>query len=722
VTVDSLLAKLDGVQREGKGWRGLCPAHDDHNPSLSVDVEDGRILLYCHAGCRIEDVVAKLGLTMADLFLDSRSRRKKPPRASEIVAAYEYRDEEGGLLFEVCRTRDKEFPVRRPDGHNGWMWGLGDTRRVLYRLPELLAAPSKRVYIVEGEKDADGLLHSGLLATTNPGGASTDSEKAVKWRPEYNECLCRRDVVILPDNDEAGREHGENVARNLRGIARSVKVLPLPNLPDKGDVSDWLAQGHTPEELEALAAQAPEWAPREGAKRFPLTDLGNAERLVAAHGASLRYHVNVGAWLRWTGAVWAPDDTGEVHRLAAQTVRAMAAEAEALESGAERDALVKHMLKSESAPRLAAAIDLAHWRPGVPVTAAELDRDPWLLNVLNGALDLRTGELRPHDPKDLMTKLAPVVYDPRARCPRWELFLAEVFNDDDLIAYAQRLAGYVLTGDTREQEVFFLVGKGSNGKTVLTETLRAMLGDYAKDTPFSTFLEHRDASTADLASLVGARLVTASEGTATQTFNEALLKRLSGGDVVTCRCLYREFFSYIPTFKILFATNEVPRIQSQTVASKRRVRIVPFRQTFYGPEDGKEPMRDEGLRDKLKAELPGILAWAVQGCLEWQRDGLRPPAVVMRETEALFESMDPLADFLEEECVLHPRAQVETGALYRRYAEWCNEGGRPRAFKTPTWFTRSLTQRDGVDVVRRYEGRFLLGIGLAAGGDELPMA
>ena len=422
--------------------------------------------------------------------------------------------------------------------------------------------------------------------------------------------------------------------------------------------------------------------PRQDAetpRRFALTDLGNAERLVAVHGEGLRYHVNADAWLRWTGRVGEEDNTGEVHRLAAQTVRGMLTEAAEIADPDARAALVKHALRSESASRLAAAVELARWRPGIPVTVESLDADPWALNVLNGTLDLRTGKLRPHDPRDLLTKLAPVAYDPATVCPRWERFLGEVFQGEpDLPRFLQLLAGYSLTGDTREQAVFFLVGKGSNGKSVLVETLRAVLGDYAKDTPFSTFLDKRDTATNDLASLVGARLVTASEGAGTQAFNEGLLKRLSGGDVVTCRFLHREFFSYTPNFKLLFATNEVPRIASQTYATRRRVRIVPFRQTFYGPDEEREPKRDERLRERLREELPGILAWAVRGCLEWQSAGLFTPAGVAQETTALFETMDPLADFLEEECVLHPRAQVESSALWRGYCAFCDREEPPR--------------------------------------------
>jgi putative DNA primase/helicase len=710
--LERVLARLRSARQRGSKWTALCPAHEDREPSLSITAKNGKVLLHCHAGCPTEDVVAALGLSMADLF-DEERPRSESGQGREIVATYDYTDEAGRLLFEVVRFRPKGFRQRRPDptAEDGWAWNLKGVRRVVYRLPKVLeaAARGQRVYKVEGEKDVHALEVLGLVATTNAEGAG-------KWRKGDGEALRGAHVVILPDSDGPGRKDADHVARSLHGLAAGVKVVNLPGLPEKGDVSDWLAAGHTREELEALADAAPEWSPQQSAGgQFPLTDLGNSERLVAAHGTHLRYHVHRGFWLHWTGKVWAEDDTGEVCRLMDRTVRAIAQEAAAATVLREQEDLFKHALKSESVPRLEAAVSRARWRPGIPVKATELDRDPWALNVLNGTLDLRTGKLRPHDPKELHTKLAPVVYDPTADCSRWLQFLREVFQgDDELLGYSQRLGGYMLSGSAQEQCVNFLVGKGSNGKLVFTETWQSMLGDYAKETPFTTFLERRDTATNDLAALVGARMVTASEGAAHQVFNEALLKQLTGGDPVTCRFLHKEFFTYTPTYKILFATNEVPRIQSQTYAVKRRVRIIPFRQTFYAPEDGKEPRRDESLREKLRAELPGILAWAVQGCLTWRNEGLRPPEVVMKETAALFESMDPLADFLEQECVLHSRALVETGVLWRAYLAHCEREQRPPAFKFSWWFTRSLMQRDGVDLIRRHDGRYLTGVGLRA--------
>ncbi|MHB9023969.1 MAG: phage/plasmid primase, P4 family [Armatimonadota bacterium] len=704
--VDAILSHLDGVKRTGAGWMARCPAHDDKNPSLSITETPDRILLNCHAGCSSENVTRAMGLRMRDLF---RTPKRPEKRQGQIVACYDYHDAGGKLLYQVVRFQPKDFRQRRPDGAGDWIWDLKGITPVLYQLPRVLEATARgeRVFIVEGEKDVHALEALTLAATCNSGGAG-------KWKPGYADTLSGAQVVILPDNDEPGRRHGQTVAAALQGHAAGVKVIDLPSLPEKGDVSDWLAAGHTRDELLTLVDSTPEWTPQatEPGRTFPLTDLGNAERLVAAHGHVLRRNMTAEAWLRWTGALWQSDETGEVHRLAARVVRGIDREAK-LWPDDDRLKVYQHAVKSENAARLEAMLNLAMFLDGIPLTAKDLDRNPYLFNCLNGTLDLKTGRLRPHDPGDLLSKLSPVTYSPEAACPRWEQFLREVFRgDEELVAFLQRLAGYLLTGDTQEQAVFFLVGKGANGKSVLVETLRAMLGDYAKDTPFSTFLERREANTADLASLMGARLVTASEGESGQSFNESLLKRLTGGDTITCRFLYRGFFHYTPTYKVLFATNEVPRIQSQNIAMRRRVKLLPFRQTFYAPEDGKEPLRDDRLRDKLREELPGILAWALRGCLEWQEYGLHSPRVVMEETAALFESFDPLLDFLDEHCVVHPQKSVEVGALWKAYQDWCEANERPPAFRAPHTFSANLKQRDGIDNQRRNRGRMLVGIGL----------
>lgn len=254
--VRHLLEKLHGVKRSGAGWVARCPAHDDNRASLSIGVGDnGGTLVHCHAGCAHEAIVGAAGLTMADLFEKAAapSANGSTRGRGEQVATYDYVDERGELLFQAVRYAfPKGFAQRSPDGRGGWRWGLNGARRVLYRLPEVLEAVAleKPIYLVEGEKDADRLNTLGLTATTNPMGAG-------KWLQEYGGSLAGARVVILPDNDDPGRAHAHLVARELAGIATDVRIVELPALPPKGDVSDWLDAGRSREDLEALVTRGP---------------------------------------------------------------------------------------------------------------------------------------------------------------------------------------------------------------------------------------------------------------------------------------------------------------------------------------------------------------------------------------------------------------------------------------------------------------------------------
>lgn len=269
--LNAIVSRLHDVRQSGSGYTAKCPAHDDQRNSLSIGPGDnGGTVIHCHAGCQSADVVAAVGLTLADLA---------PPGdgPSKIVAQYSYHDETGELLFQVCRMHPKDFRCRRPDGNGAWSWKLADTRRVLYRFPEVLAAnPSQTVFVCEGEKDCDRLAALGFVTTTNAGGAG-------KWRDDYGESLRGRSVVILPDNDEPGRKHAQQVAKSLSGTAASVRILELQNLPPKGDVSDWLDAGGSVDDLMHLASEAPIWTPAE-----PATPGAGARKLVMVNLADVQ--------------------------------------------------------------------------------------------------------------------------------------------------------------------------------------------------------------------------------------------------------------------------------------------------------------------------------------------------------------------------------------------------------------------------------------------------
>src|SRR5215207_2955318 len=256
--VTRLLTALDNVKPNGTGHTARCPAHEDRLNSLKVDTgKDGQALIHCHAGCEPQRVVAALSWTLADLYPARAETAAQDGHSRRIVATYDYPDEHGALQFQAVRFEPKGFAQRRPDGSGGWIWNLDGVQRVLYRLPELLAADNTDwVVIPEGEKDVDALAGMGFEATTNAQGAG-------KWRPQYTAALRARRVVLFPDNGAPGDKHADTVAYTLQGVAAEVRVLRLPNLPLKGDVSDWLHAGGTREELERLIAEAPAWAPSQ---------------------------------------------------------------------------------------------------------------------------------------------------------------------------------------------------------------------------------------------------------------------------------------------------------------------------------------------------------------------------------------------------------------------------------------------------------------------------
>lgn len=421
------------------------------------------------------------------------------------------------------------------------------------------------------------------------------------------------------------------------------------------------------------------------------TDLGNAERFAHVNAATLRYVAERRSWLKWSGPRWAPDVTGEADRAAKEISRALLREA--ADAG---EAAAKWAVKAQSEQRIRAMLTLASTEPEIVVSADELDADPWALSTPNGTLDLRTAELRPADPADLITLGTNVVYSPDAVAPRWEQFLAEIFEGDaELIGFVKRLIGYCLTGDTREHKMVVFHGGGRNGKSRLLEVLRWLLGGLSSTAAFDTFARARGdrGPRNDLARLHRARLVTASESGEGRQLDEATIKEVTGGDVIAARFLYGEHFEFKPQFKLILVTNHRPRVDGDDEAIWARLRLVPFDVSFEGREE-----RDLG--DKLKRELPGILRWAVEGCLEWQAHGLGEPEAVTAATAEYRADEDTVGTFLADRCALD--GEVASAALREAYVTYCEGiGEKPLSAAS---IGRRLAKR-GIDRSRRSGGK-----------------
>ncbi|WP_406161061.1 phage/plasmid primase, P4 family [Streptomyces canus] len=522
---------------------------------------------------------------------------------------------------------------------------------------------------------------------------------------ELVEHLAGRDVVIAFDPDTAGERGTKALAKALNEAGNPPRQLDFPN--EKEDLTAW--RERTPETFAGelhlavraasvveLEAPAPTPAPSAGPstepdvsatdtalqtmsqsarEAFDQTDVGIAVRLrdyMARAGGGVRYAKGLG-FLVWDGTVWAPGND-EVRTALLQMG------AELIASG--DDGSRKIALKALTNRAIEDVIKTLPSVPGVPTSAGDFDADPELLSVSNGTVNLRTGELHPHSPDDMITRRLNIAYRPQAQAPRWGQFLVEVFpNHPEMPRYMQRSVGYGITGSTAEQCFFFLHGQGANGKSVFLDALIYVFRGITKSTEFSTFEQRVNVGQAspELASLRGARLVTASETEKYSRLAEALVKQLTGGDPVTCRFLNQNPFTYVPSFLLMVAGNYKPAILSQDLGVWRRVKLIPFEATFRGAK------ADRTLPAKLRDEAEGILAWAVRGAMEWYASGLEEPVSVESATQDYRESEDRLAEFLTARCVREADARVAPMAIRRAYAEWAEDAGLSRKEVLSGW-------------------------------------
>lgn len=443
---------------------------------------------------------------------------------------------------------------------------------------------------------------------------------------------------------------------------------------------------------------------------FNLTDMGNAERLAKYYGHILHYCYERKHWLIWTGKVWEWDTGAKITVLAKLTVRNIYREAGNEPALKKRKELADHARRSESDHRLNAMMNLAQSEPGIPVKVTELDTNRWLFNCLNGTINLQTGQLLPHRKEDLITVVVPTEYQPTAQYPRWLSFLDRVTGgDSDLVAYLQGAVGYSLTGDTRSQVIFLLYGLGNNGKSTFTMTIRRLVAAYAER------LDADDLMVKDrklgggpkegIANLRNKRYVVGSELQDGKRLDVSLVKDMTGGETVKARRLYEHDVEFMPTFKLWLFGNHKPVIADSTLSIWRRVKQIPFDVTIPASEI------DPDLPTKLEAELPGILAWAVKGCLDWQRYGLREPQAVTTATTTYRHEQDVLGDFLEDCCILESLATIPKCDLKDEYQKWCQDNSvepvTQRTFKARL-VEKGITDHKGTGGQRCWRGIRLL--------------
>ncbi|MEA1910993.1 MAG: phage/plasmid primase, P4 family, partial [Spirochaetota bacterium] len=410
-------------------------------------------------------------------------------------------------------------------------------------------------------------------------------------------------------------------------------------------------------------------------------------------------------WVIWDGSRWKRDDENLIYQMGINTIKGMYKKSIANKTKDEAIAMMEHAGRSESVRKIEAMVRVTSWNKDINILPEILDRHSFIFNCRNGMIDLNSGRLLPHEKERMITKISPVIYDPEAECPVWKKFLKEIFDKNkELINFIQRALGWALTGDNGSQAMFILYGNGANGKSTFINTVMKLMGDYATSTPTETFMQKKgDQASNDIARLKGTRFVSAMEAEYGGKLAEAVVKRLTGDDVISARFLYGEFFDFLPTFKIFMATNHKPKIGGTDNAIWRRIRMIPFEVSF--PENKQDRM----LSKKLENELPGILAWIVEGTLKWQKEGLGSAPAILEATSVYRQEMSAIETFLEEMCVKNPTTMVKSSFLYNGYKKWCDKNNE-RVLSSRGFSIR--LGESGMDKVRLSQGMHWLGIEL----------
>lgn len=614
-------------------------------------------------------------------------------------AEYVYRHADGRYAYTILKGRrldlDKAFLTGRayqgaldmlelerrenPDqfyklpGLELYEKGQGDEPNLLYLLPELIAAGAERpdewVFLCEGEKDVGTLTSLGLIATTNPNGAK-------RWDDAFNPYFKGRRVVILLDKDSVGRARGTKLGMKLKKIAARVVLLSLQGLRDKEDVTDWLEAGRTKGDLLAAVEKAAERGSgssadddgeaasshASGGTGGPAADNSEGDepisQVVMARAWSDRYahsrrhdHTR-GQWMvaGQSDGVWRADESRAVFHEIGGIVHEIG-------GGVARYSNAGFIRGTET---LAAAL------PGVAVTHDAFNHDPLILGTPDGPVDLRTGQLLPPDPSLLISKSTIVAPRPGG-APRWREFLTQSTGGNaDMIEFLQRVWGYMLTGLTIEQALFFIYGDGGNGKGVFINVGRRIMGDYAVTSAMETFTVSRnDRHSTELAMLRGARAVLASETEKGKKWAESRIKQLTGNDEITARFMRQDNFTFTPEFKLFIIGNFHPALDTVDDAMRRRFNIIPFtcKPTVVNPR----------LEEELEAEFPQILAWMIEGCVKWQATGLQRPQAVVDATADYFEEQDLFGQWLDEFCTLDPGQRAATNDLFHSWFQFADE-------------------------------------------------
>ncbi len=626
-------------------WMLHCICHHpDIHPSLRMRISNGVIRFKCFVGCDSEEIkeeFRKEGLLPKELKINR-----------QLVATYSYRDVHGRILYQKDKYSNGKYDwkrrVKNKEGKVKWQHDLKGCKRVLYNLPDTIKAvkDNRIVFVVEGEKDVETMLDQDFAATTSPFGAGT-------WRKEYTETLRNGRIVIIPDNDEAGRKHALKVAGALYHNVKWVKILDLKYPSGGKDPSDWFEKEGTAKELQAIVKKTKYWMPEkvdlkegldEPGSDFNFQDFDNAQSFYGTYGDSLHHRDDL-EWVYWDETRWVKDRIYKRYKYGKNVLTTLENE---WNSGKD----FEDRINLRSRKLLNNMIEVS--KNDFAIDPNEFDsprKCKYLLNLKNGTVDLRTGELNPHNRDNLITKLIPVTYNKDAECPMFSDWLDLVTdNNAELRRYLLQAAGYNFIGEAGERNIFVLYGDGNNGKTTLLSVLFWLMGgpqgDYASTIDTSTITKtHYDQIPTDLASLKGIRFAYCSEKLKQKELDIEMLKYMCGGEAtLRARFMRQDYFNFEPVFKLWIMTNEKPFIDPDSKAIWNRLKIIPF------IVDITARFKDVPLYWKrlLKAEGVGILNLILEGCRDYLENGLIEPPTVKDATEDFRKSLDEVQPILDE--------------------------------------------------------------------------
>lgn len=707
--IEEFLSYFPGWKQTGTNqYIAHCPTRTDKNPSLSISVsDDGRILMHDHGGASNAEILSKVGLKMRDLYPENVQRPAASPQQSEkrkVVAVYQYLDKDGKVVAEKVRYEPKSFGWRVP--MDGGSYDYHKPKFVPpYNMPTLVKSPF--IFLVEGEKDADILTKIGVPAVSLPDGSMHG-----RWNGKYTKYFDGKVVIIIPDNDDVGQAYAKSASEAISKVALKCGIFDLkkwwPTIPAKGDVSDYIAAkgeeavkylkrlsdkaAERAKQLQsaniASAAKAPAILKteddflREIRKLDPYnnslyssTDNGSGLLFADLIKGQARFVPSQKQWSLYDSIHWAADEGNmKVMELCKMAGNALHRYAFDIKDEKARNAYMQYTSRWLTRPYRKVILDDA--ASVYPISMSEFDADVYLFNCKNGTLDLKAGKFRAHDPEDKITKVADVVYDPNAKCPRFEQFVAEIMsNDADKSAFLQKALGYALSGDSRYECLFIMYGSTTrNGKSTMMEGTLRVFGDYgATVTPETIAAKQRNSAgpSEDLARLAGKRLANISEPSRGLRLNAAQVKSMTGNDSINARFLHCNSFEYRPQFKLYINTNYLPSVDDMSLFSSNRVRVIPFDRHFEPQE------QDPNLKYLFSEEnaKSAILNWLIEGWNLLQKEGLNSPAAVVEAIKDYAHDSNKIALFAEDELVAIENDEVRTSHVYARYKIWCSVNG-----------------------------------------------